>query len=242
MPHGDQVTKEISTYNYQDLKIDSILKEVINAHGGDLYTSAHYSFIFRGNTYTFKNDNKNFEYSKISKKGKVTTKDILKNGSFSRTVDGQTVALSPKKIKSGIGAINSVIYFATLPHKLSDEAVNLKDMGTTTIKGKNYMVLGVTFDQEGGGQDFEDQFHYWINTKTNKIDYLAYNYHVNTGGVRFRSAYNSRVIDGITFQDYVNFKAKLGTPLIELPKLYEQGKLKELSKIETEHIINLNNK
>ena len=62
---------------------------------------------------------------------------------------------------------------------------------------------------------------------------------MNGGGVRFRSAYNSRNVGGIIFQDYVNYKAEMGTPLGDLPKLFEQGRLKELSKIDTENVINL---
>ena len=59
------------------------------------------------------------------------------------------------------------------------------------------------------------------------------------GGVRFRSAYNSRKVGGIIFQDYINFKAAVGTPLANLPKLFEQGKLKELSRIETKNVVQL---
>jgi len=62
---------------------------------------------------------------------------------------------------------------------------------------------------------------------------------VNKGGVRFRSAYNRRVIDGIIFQDFINYKAKIGTPLFDLPSLYEKGELEELSRIETKDIQNL---
>jgi hypothetical protein len=40
--------------------------------------------------------------------------------------------------------------------------------------------------------------------------------------VRFRTAFNTRVIDGLTFQDYINYEAPIGTPLKDLPKLYEQ--------------------
>ena len=70
------------------------------------------------------------------------------------------------------------------------------------------------------------------------MNYMAYSYHTNDGGVRFRSAYNPRTVDGIRFQDYVNWEAPIGTPLEELPKLYENGQLKELSKIETEAVQN----
>jgi len=35
----------------------------------------------------------------------------------------------------------------------------------------------------------------------------------------------------------VNFKAEVSAPLVNLPKLFEQGKLKELSRIKTEDIV-----
>ncbi|MFB9057799.1 DUF6503 family protein [Mariniflexile ostreae] len=232
--------KEVVSEVVQPSKAEVILNQAINAHGGDLYDSANYTFVFRGNTYQFKNDGKAYEYSKSSQKGDSLIIDRLKNGKFSRTINNDTIALSEKDIKSGTGAINSVIYFATLPHKLKDDAVNETYMGETTIKGKNYSILSISFSQDGGGEDFDDEYYYWIDTDAHTVDYLAYNFHVNQGGVRFRSAYNRSIVDGITFQDYVNYKAEVGTPLKALPELYEAGKLIELSKIETESITNLN--
>ncbi|WP_055434612.1 DUF6503 family protein [Lacinutrix algicola] len=221
-------------------KSQKIINEAITAHGGDLYNTAQYSFGFRNNIYQFKNAGSHYEYTKSSNKDNTVIFDVLKNGNFSRTVNGEAVKLSEKEIVSGTGAINSVIYFATLPYKLNDQAVNFKHIESTVIKNKDYHVIEVTFNKAGGGEDHDDEYYYWINKDTNKIDYLAYNYKVNKGGVRFRSAYNVRVVDGITFQDYINYKADVGTPLKDLPMLYEAEKLKELSTIKTENIINLN--
>jgi hypothetical protein len=220
-------------------KASQVLQETIKAHGGKLYDQANYSFIFRGKTYRFKNDENNFKYEVESTKDDKTTRDVLDNGSFSRFINNKPIKLSDKKTASAIGSINSVIYFATLPHKLNDAAVNKKFVEQTTINDQKYDVLQITFNQEGGGEDHDDEYHYWINQKTKKIDYLAYSYQVNDGGVRFRSAYNRRVVDGITFQDYINYKAEVGTPLKALPALFEKGELKELSKIKTENPINL---
>ncbi|MEM6684614.1 MAG: DUF6503 family protein [Bacteroidota bacterium] len=222
-------------------KATEILQAAIKAHGGIIsYSTAHYQFVFRGKTYTFKTGGNGYTYTVESVKDGRNIKDIIQNEKFSRQVNSKTVAIPEKEKNSAKSALNSVIYFATLPYKLGDVSVNESYVEETTIKGKKYDVLKVTFDQEGGGEDFEDEYHYWINQETKKIDYLAYNYHVNGGGVRFRSAYNVRVVDGITFQDYINYKAEVGTPLKDLPALYEKGSLKELSRIETENVINLN--
>ena len=217
----------------------TILNESIKAHGGELYNTAEYSFVFRGNTYQFANDGSDYTYTKKTVKGDTTIFDVLNNGLFTRAINGEEIELTEKQIAGGTGAINSVIYFATLPYKLQDKAVNTKYVDSIVIKDKNYDVLEITFAQDGGGEDHDDEYYYWINKDTKKIDYFAYNYSVNEGGVRFRSAYNTRVVDGITFQDYVNYKAEVGTPLKDLPGLYEAGKLTELSKIDTENVVNL---
>jgi hypothetical protein len=221
-------------------KADSIVNEAIVAHGGDLYNKADYSFVFRGAKYRFKNDGNSFEYSSEVQKNDSLIKDVLINDTFKRYINDNLQSLNKEDVGKYSEALNSVIYFATLPYKLQDASVNRKFIEETTIKEKQYDVVGVTFSQDGGGKDFDDEFHYWINKQTRKIDYLAYSYHTNDGGIRFRSAFNTRVIDGLMFQDYINYEAPLGTDLKDLPKLYEQGNLKELSQILTENVINNN--
>ncbi len=221
-------------------KANVVVNGAIKAHGGQLYDSASFAFTFRDKAYAFTNSGNLYRYEVRRNEKDMQVVDILENDEFTRLVNDEEKVLSDKDKVKYTGALNSVIYFATLPHKLNDAAVNKDYKGTTTIEGKEYDVVRVTFNEEGGGQDYDDEFYYWINAKTKTVDYLAYNYHVNGGGVRFRSAYNPRTVDGIRFQDYVNYKAPLKTPLEKLPVLYENGQLSELSRIETEDIINLN--
>lgn len=212
------------------------LSNAIKSHGGKKYTNAAVAFEFRKGQYTFKNDGGNYIYTSTKMKDGQKIEDVLTNNSFTRHIDGVKQDLTPKKALSYGNTLNSVIYFAQLPYKLDDPSVTQKEKGTTTIKGQLYTVVEVSFAEEGGGTDHDDIYHYWVNQKTNLIDYLAYNFHVNGGGVRFRSAYNPRKVGGIHFQDYVNYKAPKDTPLANLPALYEKGELKELSKIELENI------
>ena len=220
-----------------DPKADQIIEAVIKAHGGSLYDQADYSFVFRKKSYRFKNDGQSFTYEVTTKdaKGNII-KDVIENGTFSRFVNNAPIELSEKNKTRYSAALNSVIYFATLPHKLKDAAVNKSYQGEVTIKGENYHVVKVFFDEEGGGADHDDVFYYWANKKTNMVDYFAYNYAVNGGGTRFRSYYNRRNVRGIVFQDYINWKANKNLPLDKLPTLFEKGSLKELSRIETEQV------
>jgi hypothetical protein len=95
----------------------------------------------------------------------------------------------------------------------------------------------VTFRQESGGEDFEDVFVYWFATDDYSMDFLAYSYHTDGGGMRFRKAKNKRTVNGLVFQDYDNYKADPDTYNVEeLDKAFENAKLELLSKIELENI------
>ncbi|MFC4095161.1 DUF6503 family protein [Euzebyella saccharophila] len=220
-------------------KADELIAATIDKHGGKKYDQAYYGFTFRKKKYTFKNDGPRFIYTMEEEKDGNTTTDSLTNNGLVRYIGSRKTQLSDKDIFKYTEALNSVIYFATLPSKLKDSAVKSTYLGATTIKNEPYEMVQVTFEQQGGGVDFEDVFLYWIHSKKKTMDYLAYEYHTNDGGVRFRSAYNTRDVDGIIFQDYINYKAPLKTPLKELPSIYEKGQLTELSKIETEEVVNL---
>ncbi len=236
---GSEVSETISMVKETSSKEQILLNETIAAHGGDLYDQAHYTLNFRKKKYTFKNEKGRYKYTVKSTKDGDEIYDILENGRLTRTINGSEVSLSNKDIAKYSEALNSVIYFATLPHKLNDKAVTKTYEGTTMIRGVHYDILGITFKQEGGGTDFDDNFHYWIHHETKTVDYLAYSYSTNEGGVRFRSAYNPRTVDGIRFQDYINYEAPIGTALKDLPSLYEKDSLKELSRIISEEITSL---
>jgi len=212
------------------------LSKAIKSHGGKNYETVHIGFTFRKKAYTFKNNGGAYEYTRTEDKDGQQIFDVLKNDGFKRSIAGKPQNLSDKDALKYENSLNSVIYFAQLPYKLDDPAVTQVAKGSTTIKGKAYQVVQVSFAKEGGGTDHDDTYYYWVNQSTNIIDYLAYNFHVNGGGVRFRSAFNPRKVGGLHFQDYVNYKAPVNTPLADLPAMYEKGALKELSKIELENI------
>lgn len=225
----------ISKVQAQKLTADDIVNKAIKKHGGKKYRKAFYSFDFRKHHYTAKRDKSNFIYTR-QLINDPSTVDFLENGSFKRVTNKKNQSLDEKKKKAYSNSINSVNYFVFLPYFLNDDAVHKELVGKTSIKDNEYYQIRVTFDAEGGGDDHDDVYMYWINTNTFEMDYLAYSFHVNGGGVRFRASFNKRSIGGILFQDYVNFKADKNASLTDLPQLYEKGLLKELSKIETKNI------
>ncbi len=217
-------------------KEQGIINDAIKTHGGILYGQANYNFVFRDKNYSFKHDDGKYTYTLQQKKNDREVFYELNNDSFTRSVNGVASNLSEKDKIRYSNSLNSVIYFALLPYRLNDQAAIKSYKGVIKIKGKSYHAIEVKFNEKNGGTDHEDIFMYWINEQTKTMDYLAYEFHVNGGGVRFRNAYNPRNVDGIRFQDYENYSAPTGTKLTDLPALFEKGNLKLLSKIELEKI------
>ncbi|TDI66623.1 MAG: hypothetical protein E2O88_08875 [Bacteroidetes bacterium] len=128
-------------------------------------------------------------------------------------------------------------YFALLPYRLNDPAVNKTYLGTGEIKDELYHKILITFNQEQGGDDYSDQFVYWIHAKDMTMEYLAYSYHTDGGGKRFRAPINVRTVGGIRFADYDNYQqVDDSVKLEDYHKEYNQGSLKLLSKIALENL------
>ncbi|GMN11087.1 hypothetical protein MTsPCn9_22080 [Croceitalea sp. MTPC9] len=218
---------------------DDIVDRVIAVYGTAKLKSAQASFDFRDHAYQYKRDNGQFTYTRMGKnRDGSPVRDIYSNDGLVRYVGDTLVSLTEKRRKAYANSVNSVIYFAFLPLWLKDPAVILQDKGTSKIKGREYHKIKVTFGQEDGGDDFEDIFYYWFDVKDLSMDYLAYKYKTGKGGMRFREAYNIRKVNGVTIQDYHNFRPKLkgSVPFDLIEKAFENGQLEELSIIELKNV------
>lgn len=214
-----------------------IVDRAIEVSGGKLYDTHTVSFDFRKKTYEASLIDGKKTLKRISKTDSLKITDVLTNNDFQRFINDSLISLPDSLANRYANSVNSVHYFARLPLGLNDGAVNKELLGETVIKNKKYYKVKVTFDQEGGGDDFEDIYLYWFDKETFKPDYLAYEFHVNGGGIRFREAYNERYINGIRFVDYNNFKPKeKAADFFAIDSLFERGGLELLSKIELKDI------
>ncbi len=215
----------------------AIVDAVINRHGGELYRAAMVDFDFRGRHYTAQRNGDVFIYRRTQVDSSGRIDDLMGNDFFFRCIDDVGVTLTPSEISRYSNSLNSVMYFALLPSPLNDPAVQKKYLGETTVKGEPYNMIEVTFREDGGGKDFEDRYVYWMHRERNHLDYLAYSFHVDGGGTRFREAYNARFVNGLRFVDYHNYKGPAAdTELTELAKLFENGSLEKVSEIVLENV------
>lgn len=210
-----------------------IIDKTIAASGGEKYFDAIIEFDFRDRHYVSTRKGGLYTYERITKDSLNTTHDFLSNDGFRREVNGVAVEVVDSMKVKYTSSVNSVVYFALLPYGLNDASVKKEFLGETQLEGKDQYMVEISFGEEGGGEDFEDVFIYWINKKDFTIDFMAYSYNEGKGiEYRFRKAYNPRKINGITFFDYINYQPTTDTKITELETLYKKGELKELSKID----------
>ena len=225
---------------------DIIVSKSIDVSGGEFIKNSNIEFDFRDMHYRALRKNGKFQFERrfteetskhVDSIAQIT--DNLSNKGFTRLVNSFPITIHDSMAVKYSASVNSVHYFSVLPYGLDGKAVNKTYEGTSKLKGKEYFKIKVTFNEDGGGEDFEDVFMYWINTKTFKVEYLAYSYNEDDGlGLRFREAYNERYIQGIRFVDYNNYKPKTNDIRLEkLDILFEQDELELLSKIELENVL-----
>ncbi|MFQ5708130.1 MAG: DUF6503 family protein [bacterium] len=215
----------------------TIIEAAITTHGGARYTSSVIEFDFRHQHYTVQRHGGLFTYKRIFRDSTGIVEDVLNNEAFHREINGEKIPLSEKVKSSLSSSLNSVVYFALLPYGLNDPAVQKRYLGEASIKGQPYNKVEVTFRQEGGGKDYQDSFVYWIHKSRHTMDYLAYRFHVDGGGTRFRQAINPRTVGGIRFSDYFNYKGlSRDLNIAEYGRLFEAGQVTKVSDIILENV------
>lgn len=218
----------------------AIIDQAIETAGGARFDASVTDFDFRGRHYRVAREGGIFTYTRTySDTSGNAIKDVLANDGFYREINGKRVELSDRMHAGLSGSVNSVVYFAFLPYKLNDPAAMKRYVGQRTIKGESYHLIEVKFQEAGGGQDWEDIFLYWIHTQKHTMDYLAYFYHVNGGGIRFREAHNIRTVEGIRFADYRNYKAAEAdkeAALDDYGRLFNENTLIKVSDVNLEHV------
>jgi hypothetical protein len=227
--------KEVST---KSLSASAIINKSIEVSGGESFESSMIKFIFRDRSYVAKRLNGQTSMVRMFIDKSDTITDFLSNSEYKRLVGQDYVKVADSMVKKYTASVNSVHYFSVLPYGLNDEAVNKTVLEEENIKSKDYYKIKVTFNEDSGGEDYEDVFLYWIDKKSFKVDYVAYSYSETEGnGMRFRAAYNERYVNGIRFVDYNNYKAEDGSiQLLDLGKAFENNELELLSKIELENV------
>ena len=219
------------------MSAQEIIDTALIKSGTNKLSNATMSFKFRNRAYTATRNNGSFSLERVTKKANELIYDKLTNNGFERFVNSEQITVPDSMATKYSGSVNSVHYFSVLPYGLNDAAVQKKLLPEATINSEKYYKVQISFLQEGGGEDYDDVFVYWFHKETFQLRYLAYSYHVNGGGMRFRKAVNERIINGIRIVDYINYKpTNASTKLENLDKAFENSELLKISEINLEDI------
>lgn len=218
-----------------------IVDRAIEAHGGaDRLDGTIIQFDFRDRRFTMLHDGGHFRYERTFPDSSVRIQDVLTNDGVSREIAGDRIVLSDSMRRSVTSGVNSVVYFALLPFKLNDPAVNKRYLGADSVRQDPYYKVEVTFEPEGGGRAYKDRFVYWFHRDRHTMDYFAYDFEEDGGGTRFREAVRPRRIGGLLFVDYINYTSDLipspGDSIEHYDRALEAGDVRVLSEINLENI------
>lgn len=218
--------------------VAAVVEDSIQAHGGDRFDRVQITFAFRGTDFRLVRDRGRFlQERRYSDADGRQIREGMDNSGTWREVDGVRVELPPDEQRRVETAVNSVVYFGFLPFRLDDPAVVLRDLGDEEVDGQPYRRVEVTFQEEGGGDDWEDRFVYWFHAADHTLDFLAYRYFRGEGGTRFRRAVNRREVGGLLVQDYENY-APLDevADIADFHRIMEEGGLELLSMVELDDV------
>ncbi|NNE34345.1 MAG: hypothetical protein HKN13_03860 [Rhodothermales bacterium] len=234
------LTLTVSIACVETSEVDRIIERIVNKQGPDLLKRSLVTFKFRDALFTMKRNDGRFSYERVFTDSTGTVHDVLTNSGVSRTINGQPFSLDSAKARSVTVDVNSVVYFASLPYPLADPGVVTRLLPPSTIDGELFNKIEVTFTPEEGGLDYDDRFIYWIDTETDDIRYMAYFYHTDGGGSRFRKAVNIRTVGGIQFADYQNFASVPDTVRISVDRFdeyYANGAVRVVSDVNMDSIV-----
>ena len=135
---------------------DEIIDKAIEAAGGNELGKAGVSFKFRDLYYKAQRDHGKYTLERCTDEACEKVHDILTNDGFKRLEEGEAVSLPDSLVDKYSNSVNSVHYFAALPYGLNSAAVHKELVGMDNVKGKSYYKIKVTFDENGGGEDFQE--------------------------------------------------------------------------------------
>lgn len=217
---------------------EKIIQKAIEQAGGESFFHSEISFDFRDKHYIMLRNGGWFSYQRIYNDSLGNEiRDVLNNQGFQRYLNTVQIRLPDTLMNKYSSSVNSVLYFASLPFLLNDDAVVTKKIGEQKIKNKKYYKIEIQFNEKNGGQDHQDVFLYWFDQETFQMDYFAYQYYADEGGIRFREAYNIRQIEGIRIADYHNYKpADKNVKLSDIDQFFEANQLILLSEINLKNV------
>lgn len=181
----------------------ALIDRAIEYHGGSLYEKTETSMVITSKSGSFRLISKTagglFDHRVERVRNGRNQIVRLTNDTVEIIADGETDYYDGEIAEKLKDFVWERVYFPFLPYRLNDPGVIKTDLGEESWDGKLLRKVKVTF--EGG---HGDEYIYWFDPKTARLEQFAYSYEIHGGGLRLRKAFNHRSVDGIVFFDSKN--------------------------------------
>ncbi len=130
------------------------------------------------------------------------------NATVEHWLDGERQPVGdPEQEQSLRDWVMARVYFCFLPYRLNDPGVYKQDLGIESWKGRELHKVKVTF-AAGSSSDAQDEYLFWLDPESGRVEQFAYSYERGDPGLRFRRGFNYRRVGGILFFDQENLGAE----------------------------------
>ncbi|MDA8016942.1 MAG: hypothetical protein MPN21_05780 [Thermoanaerobaculia bacterium] len=213
-----------------------IVARSIELHGGDLFRRSEVNFQLcsrsgcaevrvwrRGGRY---------EHEVEGRLGGALRRLLVTNDAVKLwTEAGESTSIAPEEEQSWRDAATSRMYHAFLPFRLADPSVRFADLGVETWGERELHRVAVGFEAGTSSADY-DQWAFWFDAETARLEQFAYSYRGSPDGLRFRQLHRFRRVEGLLFADQVNLGWE--GPGLSVAELSPESisRLREVSRVE----------
>jgi hypothetical protein len=218
----------------------SIVERAIAYHGGELYemSTAELDICSKSGCFHVRSkvDGSRFEHE-VS--GKIRSGELrvrITNETTERWLNG-----TPEPVETGREQpirdwAMARVYFCFLPYRLADSSVQHHDLGVVDWNGRSLHKVKLTF-AKGSSTDANDEYMYWFDPESARVEQFAYSFEGNPGGLRFRQAKNHRRVGGILFFDQENLGAEgEGLSVDQIDPHFVAQRMRAVSTVELKEI------
>lgn len=213
----------------------AIIDQAIAFHGGDLYRSSETELDVCSRSGCFHVralvDGDRYEYEVTGKVRDRERRVLWTSESLARREDGEPVPIAPEDAQGLKDWVMARVYFPFLPYRLNDPSVFKEDLGLESWDGRELHKVKVTFTP-GSSTDAADEYLYWLDPESGRVEQFAYSYGGNPGGLRFRRAVDHRRVGGLLFFDQENLGTEgSGLSVDLITARYVADEMKLVSKV-----------
>lgn len=217
-----------------------IVDRAIEFHGGDLYLASETELDICSKSGCFdvlaRLEGERYFYDVAGEVRGLHHRVRSSNDDLELLIAGSKMAHPPEETQGLRDWAMARVYFAFLPFRLNDPSVVKEDLGLETWDGRELHKVKVTF-AAGSSSDASDEYLYWFDPETARVEQFAYSFEGNPGGLRFRRGHNYRRVEGILFFDQENLGVEGEGLTVDLVTPgYVDEKMRQISSVELRNV------